>query len=129
VKVFEHATEELLAEDAANGSGGNGGYHFLAQGTLYPDVIESGRDRRQSAHVIKSHHNVGGLPGKNAFELVEPVRQLLRTKSGKQVCNSFAEGDRLPTTVPRSGIGLANSRRSDTGAAPNFTRCRYDCDQ
>src|SRR5436189_3150785 len=78
VKVFEHATEELLAEDAANGSGGNGGYHFLAQGTLYPDVIESVAIGGKPAHVIKSHHNVGGLPEKMHFELVEPVRQLFK---------------------------------------------------
>src|SRR2546423_710012 len=78
VKVFEHATEELLAEDAASGSGGHGGYHFLAQGTLYPDVIESVAIGGNPAHVIKSHHNVGGLPEKMHFELVEPVRQLFK---------------------------------------------------
>ena len=77
VKVFEHATEELLAEDAADGSG-HGGYHFLAQGTLYPDVIESVAIGGNPAHVIKSHHNVGGLPEKMHFELVEPVRQLFK---------------------------------------------------
>jgi GMP synthase (glutamine-hydrolysing) len=78
VKVFEHATEELLAEDKANGSGGHGGYHFLAQGTLYPDVIESVAIGGNPAHLIKSHHNVGGLPEKMHFELVEPVRQLFK---------------------------------------------------
>jgi len=77
VRVFELATEELLAEDATNGSGG-GGYHFLAQGTLYPDVIESVAIGGNPAHVIKSHHNVGGLPEKMHFELVEPVRQLFK---------------------------------------------------
>jgi GMP synthase (glutamine-hydrolysing) len=78
IKVFQHATEELLAEDAANGSGDHGGYHFLAQGTLYPDVIESVAIGGNPAHVIKSHHNVGGLPEKMHFELVEPVRQLFK---------------------------------------------------
>ena len=78
IKVFQHATEELLAEDDANGSGGHGGYHFLAQGTLYPDVIESVAIGGNPAHVIKSHHNVGGLPEKMHFELVEPVRQLFK---------------------------------------------------
>ena len=77
VKVFEHATEELLEEDAASGDG-HGGYHFLAQGTLYPDVIESVAIGGNPAHVIKSHHNVGGLPEKMHFELVEPVRQLFK---------------------------------------------------
>lgn len=78
IRVFQHATKELLAEDAANGSGDHGGYHFLAQGTLYPDVIESVAIGGNPAHVIKSHHNVGGLPEKMHFELVEPVRQLFK---------------------------------------------------
>jgi GMP synthase (glutamine-hydrolysing) len=78
VQVFEHATKDLLAEDKANGSGEHGGYHFLAQGTLYPDVIESVAIGGNPAHVIKSHHNVGGLPEKMHFELVEPVRQLFK---------------------------------------------------
>ena len=78
IKVFQHATEELLAEDKANGAGEHGGYQFLAQGTLYPDVIESVAIGGNPAHVIKSHHNVGGLPEKMHFELVEPVRQLFK---------------------------------------------------
>ena len=77
IKVFQHATEELLAEDDASGAG-HGGYHFLAQGTLYPDVIESVAIGGNPAHVIKSHHNVGGLPETMHFELVEPVRQLFK---------------------------------------------------
>ncbi len=78
VKVFEHATEELLEEDRANGATEHGGYRFLAQGTLYPDVIESVAIGGNPASLIKSHHNVGGLPEKMHFELVEPVRQLFK---------------------------------------------------
>ncbi len=78
IAVFQHATEELLAEDRANKSGAHGGYKFLAQGTLYPDVIESVSIGGNPAHVIKSHHNVGGLPEKMHFELVEPLRQLFK---------------------------------------------------
>ena len=88
IKVFQHATEELLEEDQKNGErkltaanpsdGGHGGYKFLAQGTLYPDVIESVSIEGNPAQVIKSHHNVGGLPEKMHFELVEPVRQLFK---------------------------------------------------
>src|SRR6185312_4318810 len=88
IKVFQHATEELLQEDQKNGErktatarqsgAGHGGYKFLAQGTLYPDVIESVSIQGNPAQVIKSHHNVGGLPEKMHFELVEPVRQLFK---------------------------------------------------
>ena len=78
IKVFQQATEELLAEDRNNGAGKHSGYKFLAQGTLYPDVIESVSIGGNPAQVIKSHHNVGGLPEKMHFELVEPVRQLFK---------------------------------------------------
>src|SRR5256886_4340149 len=88
IRVFQHATEELLEEDQKNGErklataspsgGGHSGYKFLAQGTLYPDVIESVSIQGNPAQVIKSHHNVGGLPDKMHFELVEPVRQLFK---------------------------------------------------
>lgn len=51
---------------------------WLAQGTIYPDVIESAAAKTGKAHVIKSHHNVGGLPEDMAFELVEPLRELFK---------------------------------------------------
>src|SRR2546423_1897165 len=78
IEVFQRATEELLEEDRKNGARKHGGYKFLAQGTLYPDVIESVSIEGNPAQVIKSHHNVGGLPEKMHFELVEPVRQLFK---------------------------------------------------
>ena len=78
IAVFQHATEELLSEDRQNKARKHGGYKFLAQGTLYPDVIESVSIAGNPAAVIKSHHNVGGLPEKMHFELVEPVRQLFK---------------------------------------------------
>jgi GMP synthase (glutamine-hydrolysing) len=91
IKVFQHATEELLAEDRQNRGAGfqpvskkTAGktpvaqYKFLAQGTLYPDVIESVSIGGNPAQVIKTHHNVGGLPDKMHFELVEPLRQLFK---------------------------------------------------
>ena len=78
IKVFERATQELLDEERANGADAHSGYHFLAQGTLYPDVIESVAIAGNPAALIKSHHNVGGLPEKMHFELVEPVRQLFK---------------------------------------------------
>ncbi|MFG1491844.1 asparagine synthase-related protein, partial [Oceanospirillum sp. HFRX-1_2] len=51
---------------------------FLAQGTIYPDVIESAAAKTGKAHVIKSHHNVGGLPEDMKMELVEPLRELFK---------------------------------------------------
>jgi len=52
--------------------------NFLAQGTIYPDVIESAGSKTGKAKIIKSHHNVGGLPDDLNFELVEPLRELFK---------------------------------------------------
>jgi GMP synthase (glutamine-hydrolysing) len=54
------------------------GIDFLAQGTIYPDVIESAAAGAKKAHVIKSHHNVGGLPERMKLKLVEPLRELFK---------------------------------------------------
>ena len=51
---------------------------WLAQGTIYPDVIESAGSKTGKAHVIKSHHNVGGLPEHMKLGLVEPLRELFK---------------------------------------------------
>ncbi|QJD59158.1 glutamine-hydrolyzing GMP synthase [Pseudomonas sp. gcc21] len=59
------------------------GIRFLAQGTIYPDVIESAGAKTGKAHVIKSHHNVGGLPDDMAFDLVEPLRELFKDEVRK----------------------------------------------
>ena len=52
-----------------------GGIDFLGQGTIYPDIVESGT---KTAKCVKSHHNVGGLPEDLQFELVEPLKQLFK---------------------------------------------------
>jgi GMP synthase (glutamine-hydrolysing) len=65
IRIFEEEAEK------------NGSFEFLAQGTLYPDVIESVSVMGPSV-TIKSHHNVGGLPGKFAFKLLEPLRELFK---------------------------------------------------
>ena len=54
------------------------GVRWLAQGTIYPDVVESAATRQGKAHVIKSHHNVGGLPANMKLGLVEPLRELFK---------------------------------------------------
>ena len=56
---------------------------FLAQGTIYPDVIESAASKTGKAHVIKSHHNVGGLPEDMKMQLVEPLRELFKDEVRK----------------------------------------------
>src|SRR5205814_3308681 len=64
IEVFQHATGELLEEDRRNGASKHGGYKFLAKGTHYPAVTESVSIEGNPSQVIKSHHNVGGLPEK-----------------------------------------------------------------
>ncbi|MCE8020887.1 glutamine-hydrolyzing GMP synthase [Halomonas sp. MCCC 1A11036] len=59
------------------------GVDFLAQGTIYPDVIESAASKTGKAHVIKSHHNVGGLPETMKLQLVEPLRELFKDEVRK----------------------------------------------
>nr|VXZ81775.1 GMP synthase [glutamine-hydrolyzing] [Klebsiella pneumoniae] len=56
---------------------------WLAQGTIYPDVIESAASATGKAHVIKSHHNVGGLPKEMKMGLVEPLRELFKDEVRK----------------------------------------------
>jgi GMP synthase (glutamine-hydrolysing) len=66
IEVFEEQAEQLT------------GVNWLAQGTIYPDVIESAGARSGKAHVIKSHHNVGGLPERMRLQLLEPLRELFK---------------------------------------------------
>jgi GMP synthase (glutamine-hydrolysing) len=105
IAVFQKATEELLAEGRQNKSG-PGGYKFLAQGTLYPDVIESVSIGGNPSQVIKTHHNVGGLPEKMHFELVEPVRQLFKDEV-RQVGLQLGLPREVVYRQPFPGPGLA----------------------
>ena len=72
IRAFEKAQADLVAEAANSGKN----VRFLVQGTLYPDVVESGGG--SGTATIKSHHNVGGLPEDLQFELVEPLRELFK---------------------------------------------------
>jgi len=70
---------EVFEEQAAKFKGAK----WLAQGTIYPDVIESAAARTRKAHVIKSHHNVGGLPERMKLKLLEPLRELFKDEVRK----------------------------------------------
>jgi len=78
-KVIGNTFIEVFDEEAAKLKDVN----FLAQGTIYPDVIESAAAKTGKAHVIKSHHNVGGLPEDMKMELVEPLRELFKDEVRK----------------------------------------------
>jgi len=98
IRIFEE-----VARDLGSGGAGDDGPRFLVQGTLYPDVIESGSD---TAANIKSHHNVGGLPDDLKFDLVEPLRLLF-----KDEVRAVGEELGLPHEIvwrqPFPGPGLA----------------------
>ncbi len=79
---------------------------FLAQGTLYPDVIESGSKDGNPAANIKLHHNVGGLPAELGFELIEPLRDLLKDEVRK-VGEYLSLPDDIIWRHPFPGPGLA----------------------
>ncbi|KNZ69019.1 GMP synthase [Thermincola ferriacetica] len=91
IRVFEEEARKL------------GEIDFLVQGTLYPDVVESGTD---TAAVIKSHHNVGGLPEDMKFDLVEPLRWLFKDEV-RQVGEQLGLPERIVWRQPFPGPGLA----------------------
>ena len=100
VRVFERAALALRTD------GPEGGHRFLAQGTLYPDVIESVSISGNPAALIKSHHNVGGLPEDMEFELLEPLRQLFKDEV-RQVGLQLGLPKEVVQRQPFPGPGLA----------------------
>jgi len=100
IRVFEAAERDLIAEAGAHGET----IQFLVQGTLYPDVVESGGGTGTAN--IKSHHNVGGLPEDLQFTLVEPLRTLFKDEV-RQVGLDLGLPPEIVWRHPFPGPGLA----------------------
>jgi GMP synthase (glutamine-hydrolysing) len=103
-RVIGHTFIEVFEEQARK----LGGARFLGQGTLYPDVIESVSFKGPSA-TIKSHHNVGGLPERMHFELIEPLRELFKDEVrelGRQIGLPADVIDREPFPGPGLAIRI-----------------------
>ena len=100
IRVFEDAARDIVAEAGASGRT----IDFLVQGTLYPDVVESGGG--VGTATIKSHHNVGGLPDDLAFTLVEPLRALFKDEV-RQVGLELGLPPDIVWRHPFPGPGLA----------------------
>lgn len=94
VRIFEREARRL------------GHIEYLAQGTIYPDVIESAGDDKPEAQTIKTHHNVGGLPADMAFELVEPLRNLFKDEV-RRLGQELGLPDGIIWRQPFPGPGLA----------------------
>ena len=104
IEVFEEESGKL--KDVA----------FLAQGTIYPDVIESAGAKTGKAHVIKSHHNVGGLPAHMNLRLVEPLRELFKDevrRLGTELGLPHAMVYRHPFPGPGLGVRILGEVRKE----------------
>ncbi|NWN87833.1 MAG: glutamine-hydrolyzing GMP synthase [Micrococcaceae bacterium] len=101
IRTFEQAQADIVAASAHDPDATD--VQFLVQGTVYPDVIESGD--ADGSKVIKSHHNVGGLPEDLEFELVEPLRQLFKDEV-REVGTQLGLPDEIVWRQPFPGPGL-----------------------
>ncbi|MHA3775134.1 glutamine-hydrolyzing GMP synthase [Verrucomicrobiota bacterium sgz303538] len=104
IRVFDDAVKELTKKRSAKKKGPQ--FRWLAQGTLYPDVIESVAIGGNPAALIKSHHNVGGLPKKMKLKLVEPLRELFKDEV-REVGAQLGLPKEIVQRQPFPGPGLA----------------------
>ncbi len=100
--IIGHTFIEVFREEAKRFKDA----HFLAQGTLYPDVIESVAAHGGPTATIKTHHNVGGLPKELGFELMEPLRELFKDEV-RTIGRALGLPDRIVSRHPFPGPGLA----------------------
>ena len=120
IRIFEEVARDLGAGEAG---GDAAGPKFLVQGTLYPDVIESGSD---TAANIKSHHNVGGLPDDLAFDLVEPLRLLFKDEVravGEELGLPHDIVWRQPFPGPGLGVRIIGEVTRERARGPAQRRC------
>ncbi|WP_425302771.1 glutamine-hydrolyzing GMP synthase [Nocardia wallacei] len=103
IRSFEDAVAQIVEETGAD-EGGAANVEYLVQGTLYPDVVESGGGTGTAN--IKSHHNVGGLPEDLEFELVEPLRLLFKDEV-RAVGRELGLPEEIVARQPFPGPGLA----------------------
>ncbi|MEM8885904.1 MAG: glutamine-hydrolyzing GMP synthase [Planctomycetota bacterium] len=101
-KIIGHEFIDVFKEKAR----AFGDVKFLAQGTLYPDVIESVAAHGGPTATIKTHHNVGGLPAELGFELVEPLRELFKDEV-RTIGRAMGLPERMVSRQPFPGPGLA----------------------
>ena len=131
IRVFEEAADEIIAAQPHREK-----IEFLVQGTLYPDVVESGGG--SGTDVIKSHHNVGGLPDDIEFELIEPLRSLFKDEV-RAIGLELGLPEDIVFRHPFPGPGLAIRivgpvteqnlailRRADAIAREELTRAKLD---
>jgi GMP synthase (glutamine-hydrolysing) len=136
IRVFEQAQAEIVAGDSASEHSASPADWCLVQGTLYPDVVESGGGAGTAN--IKSHHNVGGLPDDLEFELVEPLRKLFKDevrRVGEELGLPAEIVWRQPFPGPGLGIRIVGEvtedrlellREADAIAREELTRAGLD---
>jgi GMP synthase (glutamine-hydrolysing) len=96
----------IFEREAKKAQRGTAAIKWLAQGTIYPDVIESAASKTGKAHVIKSHHNVGGLPERMNMQLVEPLRELFKDEV-RRIGVALGLPEAMVYRHPFPGPGLA----------------------